>query len=108
MIVDSGTSLLVVPKAVATSLGWTKTENLIDCSKIDTLPTLTFTIGGDDYVLEGKDYVLNVSGQCLIGVSGMDLPAGNPVKFILGDVFMRKYYVHFDHAGSRIGITESQ
>jgi len=38
----------------------------------------------------------------------MDLPAGNPVKFILGDVFMRKYYVHFDHAGSRIGITESQ
>jgi len=60
MIVDSGTSLLVVPKAVATALGWTKTENLIDCSKVDTLPTLTFTIGGDDYVLEGKDYVLNV------------------------------------------------
>jgi len=38
----------------------------------------------------------------------MDLPAGNPVKFILGDVFMRKYYVHFDYTGSRIGITESQ
>ena len=107
MIVDSGTSLMVIPKAEAAALGWTKTENIIDCSKADTLPTLTFTIGGDDYTLTGPEYILNVEGECLIGVTGMDLPAGNPVSYILGDVFMRKYYVHFDYAGSRLGITES-
>jgi hypothetical protein len=32
----------------------------------------------------------------MIGVMGMDLPAGNPVKYILGDVFMRKYPSYFN------------
>lgn len=104
-IIDSGTSLLVMPTAIATKLGWTQKENIIDCSKVDTLPTLTFNIDGSDYTLTGKEYVLNIAGTCLVGVMGMDLPATNPVKFILGDVFMRKYYVHFDYTQERIGIT---
>ena len=32
----------------------------IDCSKIDSLPSLTFTINGQDFVIDGKDYVLQV------------------------------------------------
>merc|ERR1711959_89571 len=77
-ILDTGTSLLVVPPAVMTSFGnqvgaksialgkeWT-----IDCSKISTLPTLNIMIGGKPFPLEGKDYVLQVSGECLLGMTG--------------------------------------
>jgi len=64
-IVDSGTSLMVCPTAVYKDLGFSKT---IDCNKTDTLPTMTFTIGGKDYSLTGKDYVLNIEGECLVGV----------------------------------------
>ncbi len=38
-------------------------EYTIDCSKIDSLPTLTVTLGGGKtFTLTGKDYVLQVSG----------------------------------------------
>jgi len=62
MIVDSGTSLMVIPKAEADALGWTGKETIIDCSKASTLPTLSFTIGGDVYELTGEEYILNVEG----------------------------------------------
>merc|ERR1712010_190235 len=75
----------------------------VDCSKIDSLPSATITLNGKDYVLEGKDYVLQVSGECLSGFMGIDLPAGNPVKFILGDVFLRKYYSIYDAGNKRMG-----
>lgn len=34
---------------------------LIDCTKIPTLPPIAFTLGGRDFTLLGKDYVLTVS-----------------------------------------------
>lgn len=58
---------------------------------------MTFTIDGQDYVLTAKDYVLNVEGQCLLGVQALPgtIPAGFNY-FILGDVFMRKYPSYFN------------
>ena len=35
-------------------------QYIIDCSTIDSLPSLTFIINGKDYVVNGKDYVLQV------------------------------------------------
>jgi cathepsin D len=35
-------------------------QYIVDCSVIDTLPSLTFTIGGQEFVIDGKDYVLQV------------------------------------------------
>ena len=32
----------------------------VDCNTIDSLPSLTFTINGEDFVIDGKDYVLQV------------------------------------------------
>merc|ERR1711988_2003915 len=58
-VIDSGTSLLVGPKAIVDDLikGISVKK---DCSNLDTLPTMTLTMDGTDYTLEGKDYVLNV------------------------------------------------
>merc|ERR1712159_65904 len=111
VIADTGTSLFAGPKDFITqvqqSIGATAVgssgEYTVDCSKIDSLPSATITLNGKDYVLEGKDYVLQVSGECLSGFMGIDLPAGNPVKFILGDVFLRKYYSIYDMGNKRMG-----
>merc|ERR1711988_1523163 len=111
VIADTGTSLFAGPKdfitQVQTAIGATPVgssgEYMIDCSKISSLPTVTITLAGKDYTLEGKDYVLSVSGECLSGFMGIDLPAGNPVKFILGDVFLRKYYSIYDAGNKRMG-----
>lgn len=38
----------------------------------------------------------------------MDLPASLANAIILGDVFIRAYYTHFDMANSRVGFASSQ
>jgi len=113
-IVDSGTSLLAGPsadvKAMAAAAGAKSIaggkEFTIDCDA--AAPDLVFNIGGKPYTLTAKDYILNVQGQCLFAMSGIDIPAPNGPLWILGDVFMRKYYVKFDHAGKQIGIATAK
>merc|ERR1719424_2055139 len=111
-IVDSGTSLLAGPKdqvaKIAEAAGATLVmgkEYTIDCSKIASLPSVEITLGGGHkFTLEGKDYVLQVSGQCLFAFMGIDLPPKLGEMWILGDVFMRKYYTVFDYGNKRVGM----
>lgn len=66
-IVDSGTSVLVGPSEIVKEI----TKNIPtqpDCSTISSLPDITFTIGSDDYVVEPTDYILQVQGQCVLGI----------------------------------------
>merc|ERR1712060_701131 len=75
-------------------------EYTIDCSK--DVPSLTFNLGGKDFELSKEDLILQQQGSnCLIGLMSIDVPAG-PL-WILGDVFMRKYYVQFDWGQKRLG-----
>merc|ERR1712203_566225 len=107
-IVDSGTSLLAGPtadvNAIAKKLGAKSVlgkEWTVDCSK--DLPDLAFTLGGKDYTLKKEDLILQQSGStCILGLMGIEVPSG-PL-WILGDVFMRKYYVEFDWGQKRLGL----
>jgi len=111
-IVDSGTSLLAGPKdkvsKMAEAAGATLLagkEYTIDCSKIDSLPAIELTLGGGKkFTLEAKDYVLNEGGQCLFALMPIDLPPKLGEMWILGDVFMRKYYTVFDYGNKRVGM----
>merc|ERR1712187_512928 len=95
-IIDSGTSMLVGPKneveAIASMFGATRMNNLwvIDCW---ASPSLAFRLGGQDFVIQGEELIIQQEGQwCVLGLQ--EGRAQGP--WILGDVFMRKFYVQFD------------
>jgi len=109
-IIDSGTSLLAGPKddiaKIAAKLGAKSImgkEWSVDCTA--SIPDLSFTLGGKTFALTKADLTLQSSGStCILGLMGMDIPAPNGPLWILGDVFMRKYYVEFDYGQGRVGI----
>jgi cathepsin D len=121
-IVDSGTSALAVPKQVAkemnAQLGCTPdpiapTECVFasGCPDFSTLPTLTVTLNGVAYQLTPEQYVLEVktvfATACISGIMGFDIPAPMGPLVILGDVFMRGYYVKFDRGNQQLGFAPS-
>lgn len=112
-IVDSGTSLLTGPSDavadIAKQLGGKEIvagEYLVPCN-YDTMPNFDFVIDGKTYTLEPKDYLIPNGDECLLGMIGLDIPRPNGPLFILGDVFMRKYYTIFDTANERVGFALS-
>ena len=113
-VIDTGTSLLVGPKTfvlhLVDKLG-AKSNPLnpsvytLDCSEIGNAPTLEFTFeNGYQANLTGDDYILQESGQCLLGITYMD-PLG-PTRWILGDVFLRTQHAIFDYGNDQIGFVE--
>ncbi len=48
------------------------------------------------------------NGQCMLAVQGIDLPSMGSAMWILGDVFLRKYYTVFDYENRKVGIAEAK
>jgi len=82
----------------------TSVRKAIDCKTPG--PDIEFVIAGKSYTLKKADYVLNESGQCLLGFTGLDVPAPSGPLYILGDVFMRAYYVKFDVDNKQLGFAQ--
>jgi cathepsin D len=111
-IADTGTSLIVGPvdqiNSLNQKLGADSQGNFPSCDVREKLPNITFVIAGNDFTLNGYDYVLEMSqggqSQCVSGFQGGDL--GNP-PYILGDVFISTYTTVFDFGNNQVGFAKS-
>lgn len=113
-VLDTGSSLLVGPKdetkAINKYIGGRELipgtgQYFIDCDKISSLPPVEFEFGGKVFTLMGEDYILKVTqmgvSHCISGFQGLDTPLG---LWILGDVFLGKYYSEYDVENQRVGL----
>jgi cathepsin D len=120
-IADTGTSLLTGPKSeiekLNSDIGATPIlfgltgEYKVNCSQIDSMPDITFKLGGKEFILTPQQYVLKESsmGQtlCLSGFMGLDIPAPAGPLWILGDVFIGQFYTVFDFGNKQVGFAEA-
>jgi len=112
-IVDSGTSLLTGPTAavdlIAKEVGaWDVFgKYVVSCSSVQGKP-LVYNLqgeGGKIVSVTLTEYTIPMFlGECLLAVMPMDIPAPMGPLWIMGDVFMRKYYCTFDYQKKAVGM----
>jgi len=112
--IDTGTSLIALPTDVADMLnaqiGAKRSWNgqwTVDCSRVPDLPDLTFHLGGHPFALKGADYILNVQNTCISAFTGMDINLPGGALWIIGDVFLRRYYTVYDMGRHAVGFAKS-
>jgi len=112
VILDTGTSTLAGPSkdvaSIAKQIGalpvGSTGEYIIACAKANSLPNITVGLGGYSFILTGKDYLIDQgTPDCVLGILGIDIPAPTGPLWIMGDVFIRKYYTIFDVSAKRLG-----
>ncbi|KAJ1121256.1 hypothetical protein NDU88_009371 [Pleurodeles waltl] len=102
-IVDTGTSLIAglspgisnIQSAIGASQN-SYGEYVVNCNSISSLPDIIFTINGVQYPVPATAYInQNSCSSNFQDTTGV---------WILGDVFIREYYVVFDRAANYIGL----
>ncbi|KAJ7638850.1 endopeptidase [Roridomyces roridus] len=113
--IDTGTSLIALPTDIAemlnSQIGATKSWNgqyTVPCEKVASLPDLTFYFGGDPYPIAASDYILNVQNTCISSFTGMDINLPGGSLWIVGDVFLRKYYTVYDLGRHAVGFAKAK
>ncbi|KAI9316386.1 endopeptidase [Dichotomocladium elegans] len=109
--IDTGSSLLVTPTTVADlinkELGAEKNwagQYILDCATVQDLPEFCFIFSEKEFCLSATEYVLEVQNQCISGFMGMDIPEPIGPLWIVGDVFLRKFYSVYDLSNSQVGL----
>ncbi|XP_017026048.1 cathepsin D [Drosophila kikkawai] len=111
-IADTGTSLLVVPepayRKINLLLNATDDDGLafVPCRSVCYLPDVYLDIGGTIFTLTPKEYIIKVKSKGrTVCISGFEYLQGN-LYWILGDIFIGKFYTVFDMGNERIGFAE--
>ena len=105
-VIDSGTSLIVGDAKIINPI----LEKIGDidqtCGDLSGHPDITISFDGVDYTLTSEDYIVKVESwlgtACVNGFMAANFGEGFDY-LIIGDVFMRKYYSHFDKNNNKVG-----
>uniref|UniRef100_A0A8C4W6C4 pepsin A n=1 Tax=Gopherus evgoodei TaxID=1825980 RepID=A0A8C4W6C4_9SAUR len=100
-IIDTGTSLLAGPSTGISNIEFYigASDGTISCSAMSSLPNIVFTINGIKFPVPPSAYIIDKwSGPCI------DIPISSGELWILGDVFIRQYYVVFDRANNQVDL----
>ncbi|GFO24888.1 cathepsin d [Plakobranchus ocellatus] len=85
---------------------------VFDCSKVDSLPDVGFTVSGHMLRLSSRDYVIkeDEDGQvtCFSAFAGFYWRNDNLPVWFFGSSFMRAYYTYFDKGNRRIGFAKAK
>jgi hypothetical protein len=113
-IVDTGTTVIAGPDWQVKDLIKKIGTVAPDCSNIDTLPIITWTINGVNFPLSPKVYVIKEemddgSFACELGIESMQTTPFDGTPWILGDPFLRQYFSLWDKSTTppRIGFAPS-
>lgn len=108
-IIDTGTSMVVGPTSDISNMNsWVGASTdqygdaTVNCQNIQNMPELVFTLNGHAFTVPASAYVSQSSYGCNTGFSG-----SNSQLWILGDVFIRQFYVIFDSQNKNIGLAQS-
>ncbi|CAH8552301.1 unnamed protein product [Schistosoma rodhaini] len=112
--IDTGTSVILGEREQVTRINsllgvsyHVIGRNVLDCSRIDMLPPIEFIFQKRKYILLPQHYVVKehlwLGTMCSSPFEADDSLPSN--VWILGDVFMRRFYTVFDFGQKRIGLT---
>ena len=134
LVADTGTSLLTGPSFELDKL-LDQIDVDDDCQNLENVPDITyltpaisgacshpnsFVIDGEHYSISPKEYILTVNklgeeqpytrkkgDECVGAFMPLDVPYPQGPLWILGDIFLSKYYTVFDRKNSRVGFAKS-
>ncbi|KAL2919415.1 hypothetical protein HK105_201060 [Polyrhizophydium stewartii] len=107
-IVDTGTTLIVLPPAIFDAINARMSASLspnrmytVKCSVAPTLPPISFVLGGKNLTLEWHQQVITDGSTCLSVFTRM-----SGFGIILGVQFLRNFHVSFDYTPGalRVGL----
>jgi len=103
---DTGTSRIIVgKKMLAFILKETKLKEQITYSKkvLKTLPTIKIEANEELISIPPEAYMMCDDQSCFLGIkTSPGIPSQNLI--VLGDIFLKTYYTHFDYGNMRVGI----
>uniref|UniRef100_A0A8C6E5C7 Peptidase A1 domain-containing protein n=1 Tax=Moschus moschiferus TaxID=68415 RepID=A0A8C6E5C7_MOSMO len=109
----TGTSLIQGPSSLVDDIhkliGTTPqgSKHYVSCLTINTLPSIVFTINSINYPVPARAYILKDSrGECYTTLKANSWSPSTET-WILGDVFLRRYFSVFDRGNDRIGLAQA-
>mmetsp|Transcript_17224 Transcript_17224/g.30978 ORF Transcript_17224/g.30978 Transcript_17224/m.30978 type:complete len:407 (+) Transcript_17224:5538-6758(+) len=116
--VDTGTSMLTAPSHAYKKM---KKKLKLNCNDLSSIPDLVFVIAGVEFPLPAKEFVLTYTSKgeedpgihsekvidCMLAFMAMDISEPEGPLWVLGDIFLSRYYTIFDRDYDRVGFAKA-